>query len=209
MTKLPVDPSEAAPHKTAVSHQDPTPIKLKKAIERTEGAGIKITDWCRSYRPGLPWFAAAEASGVASTPSGPSSTVVMPPGRYGSLGAFVAHPEAAKMESAVSTAMITKQPGQISKLDETMQKSAEMMQQLIQMAGANEQKTKALTEQANEMGAKTDMVIEALKVASVEFPKPPGSSATQLTQSGGGASPAAAPAAAGSRRAHVPRAGVR
>ena len=116
-TKLPADPSKAASHKTAVSHQNPTPIKLKKAIECTEGAGTKTTDWCRSYRPGLPWFAAAEATGVASTPAGPSSTVVMPPGRYGSLGAFAAHTEAAKMES---TAMITKQSGQISKLDEIM-----------------------------------------------------------------------------------------
>ena len=192
-TKLPVDPSEAAPHKTAVSHKNPTPIKLKKALERTEGAGIKITDWRRSHRPGLPWFAAAEA-GVASTPAGPSSTVVMSPGRYGSLDAFIAHTEAAKMES---TAMTTKQSGQISKLEETMQKSAGMMQQLIQMTGANEQKTKALTEQVNKMGAKTDMIIEVLKVAGVAFPQPSGSSATQLTQSGVGATPAAAPAAAG------------
>ena len=96
-----------------------------------------------------------------------------------------------------STAMTTKQSGQISELEETMQKSAEMMQQLIQMTGANEQKTKALTEQVNKMGAKTDMIIEALKVAGVAFPQPSGSSATQLTQSGVGATPAAAPAAAG------------
>ena len=44
VTKQPVDPSEASPHKTAVSHPNPTPIKLKKTIERTEGAGIKITN---------------------------------------------------------------------------------------------------------------------------------------------------------------------
>ena len=45
VTKQSVTPSEAAPHKTAVSHQNPTPIKLKKAaIERTVGAGIKITN---------------------------------------------------------------------------------------------------------------------------------------------------------------------
>jgi hypothetical protein len=72
-----------------------------------------------------------------------------------------------------------------------------MMQQLIQMTGANEQKTKALTEQVNDMGAKTDMIIEARKVAGVAFPQPSGSSATQLTQSGVGATPAAAPAAVG------------
>ena len=67
-TKLSVDPSEAAPHKIAVSYQNPTPIKLEKAIERTmEGAGIKTTDWRRSHRPGLPWFAAAEATGGVDT----------------------------------------------------------------------------------------------------------------------------------------------
>jgi hypothetical protein len=55
----------------------------------------------------------------------------------------------------------TKQSGQISKLDETMQKSAEMLQQLIHMTGANEQMTKALTEQVSVMGAKTNMIIEA------------------------------------------------
>ena len=53
---------------------------------------------------------------MASTPAGPSSTVVMPPGRYGSLDA---HTEAAKIESI---AMTTKQSEQISKLEETMQK---------------------------------------------------------------------------------------
>ena len=117
----------------------------------------------------------------------------MPPGRYGLLGAIVAHTEAAKIES---TAMITKQSGQISKLDGAMQKSAEMMQQLMQMTGANEQKTKVLAGQVNEIGAKTDIIIEALKVAGVAFPQPPGSSTTQLTQSGGGATPAAAGAPA-------------
>ena len=55
----------------------------------------------------------------------------------------------------------TKQSGQISKLDETMQKSAEMLQQLIHMTGANEQMTKALTEQVSVMGTKTNMIIEA------------------------------------------------
>ena len=91
----------------------------------------------------------------------------------------------------------TKQSGQISKLDETMQKSAEMTQQLIQMTGANKQKPKALTEQVSEMGVKTDMIIKALKVAGVVLSQPAGLSATQLTQSGVGATPAAAPAAAG------------
>ena len=33
-----------------------------------------------------------------------------------------------------------------------------MMQQLIHMTGANEQKTKALTEQVSEMGAKTNII---------------------------------------------------
>ena len=63
------------------------------------------------------------------------------------------------------------------------------------MTGANEHKTQVLTEQVNEMGAKTDMVIKALKAADVAFPQPPGSSATQLTQSGVGAASAAASAA--------------
>ena len=53
--------------------------------------------------------------------------------------------EMTKMIITGGTIIKTKQSSlQISKLDETMQKSAEVMQQPIQMTGANEQKTKAL-----------------------------------------------------------------
>ena len=38
--------------------------------------------------------------------------------------------------------MITEQEGRISNLDATMQQNAEMMQQLMQITGANDQQTK-------------------------------------------------------------------
>ena len=50
-TKESVDPNDEALHKTSVAHANPTPVKLKKAIERTEGAGLKITNWFRSRAP--------------------------------------------------------------------------------------------------------------------------------------------------------------
>ena len=91
-TKQSVDPGDVALHKTPVAHANPTPVKLKKATERTEGADLKITNWCRSHRPGLPWFATADSEGAASAPAGLSSTTVAPLGRHSSLGAFVSHP---------------------------------------------------------------------------------------------------------------------
>ena len=64
----------------------------------------------------------AEAPGATQTPAESSSAAVMPPGRYDSLGALVAHTEAAKVESS---AMITKQSGQISTLNAAMQRTPE------------------------------------------------------------------------------------
>ena len=129
-------------HKTSVAHANPTPVKLKKAIERTEGAGLKITNWCRTNRPGLPWFSTAP-EGAAAAPVGPSSTKMVQVGRHGSLEAFVAHTELAKKES---TAMMTKQEGRISKLDEAavktneaLTKSNEMMQNMMLAIGSNSQ----------------------------------------------------------------------
>ena len=65
---------------------------------RTEGAGLKITNWYRTNRrPGLPWFSTAP-EGAAASPAEPSSTTMVQGGRHGSLGAFVAHIELAKKE---------------------------------------------------------------------------------------------------------------
>ena len=116
----------------------PTPVKLKKAIERTEGAGLKITNWCRTHRPGLPWFATVP-EGAAAAPAGLGSTTVVQGARHGSLGAFVAHTKQANMESMV---MITKQEGRLSKLDEAMVRSTEMMQNLMKAIGTTDQQTK-------------------------------------------------------------------
>ena len=71
-----VNPCDVELHKTSVAHANPTPVKLKKAIERTEEAGLKITNWFRTHRPGLPWFATAP-EGAAAAPAGPSSTTVV------------------------------------------------------------------------------------------------------------------------------------
>ena len=147
-----VNPCDVELHKTSVAHANPTPVKLKKAIERTEGAGLKITNWCRTHRPGLPWFATAP-EGAAAAPAGPSSTTVVQGGRHGSLGAFVAHTEQAKMESTV---MITKQEGRLSKLDEAMVKSNKMMRNLVMAIGPNDQQTKVLTGRVGVIGEKAD-----------------------------------------------------
>ena len=138
-TKQSVKPSDVELHKTSVVHANPTPVKPQKAIERTEGAGLKITNWCRSHRPGLPWFATADSEGAASASAGLGSTTVVQGGRHGSLGAFVAHTEQAKMESIVMT---TKQEGRLSKLDAAMQQTAEMMQNLMKAIATNDQQTK-------------------------------------------------------------------
>ena len=117
-------------------------------------------------------------------------------GRHGSLGAFVAHTEQAKMES---TAMMTKHEGRISKLDEAMvksnealTKSNEMMQNMILAIGSNGQQTKLLTGRIDEIGEKTDRTIAALEKAGMIFP-PAAPPAKQQTH---GVAPAAAPASA-------------
>ena len=43
-TQQTVNPGETNMHKTSVAHANPTPVKLKKAIVRTDGAGLKITN---------------------------------------------------------------------------------------------------------------------------------------------------------------------
>ena len=53
-TQQTVNPGDTNMRKTSVAHANPAPVKLKKAIVCTEGAGLKITDWCRTNRPGLP-----------------------------------------------------------------------------------------------------------------------------------------------------------
>ena len=129
-TQQTVNPGDTNMHKTPVAHANPTPVKLKKAIVRTDGAGLKITNWCRTNRPGLPWFSTAPEDAAAS-PAEPSSTMMVQRGRHGSLGAFVAHTELAKKES---TTMLAKQEGRTTKLYESVVKTNEAM---TEMAKAN------------------------------------------------------------------------
>ena len=110
-TKQKVDPSGVIMHRTSVAHANPTTVKLKKAIVRTDGAGLKITNWCRTNRPGLPWFSVTPAEATAPTEEG--SNAVVKGGRHGSFGAFVAHTELAKKET---TKTLEAQQGQITKL---------------------------------------------------------------------------------------------
>ena len=90
---------------------------------------------------------------IRRSPAGPSSTTVVQGGRHGSLCAFVAHTEQAKMESTV---MITKQEGRLSKLDEAMVKSNKMMRNLVMAIGPNDQQTKVLTGRVGVIGEKAD-----------------------------------------------------
>ena len=208
-TKQKVDPNGVIMHRTSVAHANPTPVKLKKAIVRTDGAGLKITDWCRKDRAGLPWFSTASAAAMA--PEEPGSTAVVPGGRHGTFGAFVAHTELTKKET---TKTMEAQGGQITKLDEAMAKSQEMLQTLMGALGANSQQTKALSgrvdgidQKTDQIGAKTDRIIAALEKAGVAVspdaaaptsapaatsapsggaPKPPAQNPWMTASSGGG-----------------------
>ena len=205
VTTQTVNPGDANMHRTSVAHANPTPVKPKKAIVRTEGAGLKITNWFRTNRPGLPWFSTAP-EGAAEASSEPSSTTMVQGGRHGSLGAFVAHTELAKKES---TAMATKQEGRITKLDEAMVKSAEMIQNMMLAIGSNSQQTKALTgrvgdigekedqigQKTDHIGQKTDRIIAAVEKAGMAFPPAAPASATApaaaFAQASGGTKPPA------------------
>ena len=79
-------------------------------IVRTDGAGLKITNWCRTNRPGLPWFSATPADATASSEESGLTTMVQG-GRHGSMVAFVAHTELAKK---VTTKMMAAHEDQIT-----------------------------------------------------------------------------------------------
>ena len=149
-------------HRTSVAHANPTPVKLKKAIVRTDGAGLKITDWCRKDRAGLPWFSTASAAAMA--PEEPGSTVVVPGGRHGTFVAFAAHTELTKK---ATTKTMEAQGGQITKLDEAVTKSQEMLQALMGAMGGISQQTNALSGRVDGIDQKTDLIIAALEKAGV------------------------------------------
>ena len=170
LTKQKVDPSGVVMHRTSVAHANPTPVKLKKAIVRTDGAGLKITNWCRTNRPGLPWFSTAPAEATASTEE-VGSTAVVQGGRHGSFGAFVAHTELTKKQT---TKTMAEHGGQLTKLDEAMAKSQEMLQTLMAAMGSNSKETKALSgrvdgieQKTDQIGAKADRIIAALEQAGM------------------------------------------
>ena len=201
-TKQKVDPNGAIMHRTSVAHANPTPVKLKKAIVRTDGAGLKITDWCRKDRAGLPWFSTASAAAMA--PEEPGSTAVVPGGRHGTFGAFVAHTELTKK---ATTKTMEAQGGQITKLDEAVTKSQEMLQALMGAMGGISQQTNALSGRVDGIDQKTDLIIAALEKAGVAVspdaaaptsapaatsapsggaPKPPAQNPWMSASSGGG-----------------------
>ena len=161
-TKQKVDPSGVIMHRTPVAHANPTPVKLKKVIVRTDGAGLKITNWFRTNRPGLPWFSATPAEATASTVSmeEPGSTAVVPGGRHGTLGAFVAHTELAKKET---TKTMEAHGGQITKLDEALAKSQEMLQTLMGAIGASNEKTQVLSGRVGQIDEKADRFMRRLR----------------------------------------------
>ena len=97
---------------------------------RTDGAGLKVTNWCRTNRPGLPWFSTAPEDATAS-PAESGSTTMVQGGGHGSLGAFVAHTKLAKMASMM---MMAKQEGQTTKLNEAW---CEMKGAMTEIAKAN------------------------------------------------------------------------
>ena len=170
LTKQKVDPSGVVMHRTSVAHANPTPVKLKKAIVRTDGAGLKITDWCKTNRPGLPWFSTTPAEATASTEEA-GSTAVVPGGRHGSFGAFVAHTELTKKET---TKTMAEHGGQLTKLDAAMAKSQEMLQTLMAVMGSNSKETKELSgrvdgieQKTDQIGAKADRIIAALEQAGM------------------------------------------
>ena len=179
-TQQTVNPGDTNMHKTSVAHANPTPVKLKKAIVRTDGAGLKITNWCRTNQPRLLWFSTAP-EGAAASLAEPSSTTMVQGGRHGSLGAFVAHTELAKKES---TKKMAEQEGQITKLTA---ERCEMKDAMTEMAKANANMMAAIgatDTQVTELkgrvgdtgvktdrnGGKTDRIIAALEKAGMVFP---------------------------------------
>ena len=170
MTKQTVDPSGVVMHRTSVAHANPTPVKLKKAIVRTDGAGLKITNWCKTNRPGLPWFSATPAEAAASTEEA-GSTAIVQGGRHGSLGAFVAHTELAKKQT---TKTMEEHGGQITTLGEAVAKSQEMLQTLMLAMGSNSKETKELSgrvdgveQNTGQISAKVDQIIATLGQAGM------------------------------------------
>ena len=75
-TQQTVNPGDTNIHKTSVAHANLTPVKLKKAIVRTDGAGLKTTNWCRTNQPGLPWFSTAPADATVPLAEPSSTTMV-------------------------------------------------------------------------------------------------------------------------------------
>ena len=128
---------------------------------RTDGAGLKVTNWCRTNRPGLPWFSATPAEATAPTEE-PGSTAVVQGGRHGSFGAFVAHTELAKK---ATTKMMEAHEGQITKLNEERFDMKDAMKAMA-LANANmmaaittkSDQTKVLTGRVDDIGQKTDQI---------------------------------------------------
>ena len=147
-TKQQVDPSGAVMVRTSVAHANPTPVKLKKAIERTDGAAVKIANWCKTNRPGLPWFAATSEAATTSTEE-PGSTAVVPGGRHGSFGAFVAHTELAKKETAKTMeaheTQITKANEERCDMKEAIKAMALASQNMMSAIATNSGETKVLS----------------------------------------------------------------
>jgi len=179
-TQQTVNPGDTNMHKTSVAHANPTPVKLKKAIVRTDGAGLKITNWCRTNRPGLPWFSTAPEDATASLEE-PSPTTLVQGGRHVSLGAFVAYTELAKKES---TKMMAEQEGQITKLNEArcemkdaMTEMAKANANMMAAIGATGKQVTELTGRVDDISVKTDRnekktdrIIAALEKAGIVFP---------------------------------------
>ena len=195
VTKQAVNPSDTIMHRTSVAHANPTPVKLKKAIVRTDGAGLKITNWCLTNRPGLPWFSTA-ATDATSSSDEPSSTTMVQGGRHGSLGAFVAHTELAKQATTKTMAeheeQLNKLNGVRCELKDAMKAMALANAGMMAAIANNTEQNKVLTERVDgigqktdHIGQKTDQIIAALEQAGLTIP--PGAPAPTTA-------PAAAPA---------------
>ena len=112
-----------------------------------------------------------DAGGGDGVVGGTGSTAVVQGGRHGSFGAFVAHTELAKKET---TKTMEAHGGQLTKLDEAMAKSQEMLQTLMAAIGSNNKETKVLSgrvdgieQKTDQIDEKADRIIAALEKAGV------------------------------------------
>ena len=167
VANISIGPEGAAPHKSTPALVNPTPVKLKRAIERTEGAAVKITNWCRAHRPNLPWLAATGSTMPATAASLSNTELALPSGRNATIATYVAEFDKAKSETAVA---IKSHTGRLTSVENINADNVNMMRMMMEsqrtsiarMDKQNDQ-IAALNTKVDSHSHKLDAIIGALQ----------------------------------------------